>query len=313
MNAGQARRFCLAGLEVSLVDGRRPLDAGNRDEYGQPSPVDQSQRDAASALAGLSDRYALYPSAGAPPELELRVERVPGFGRDRPRGPEYPGFRSRRAGPETIALERFDAVGELTIPADDDRQRPVRGWFRVGDSPNSLEAAVRIGVSVALPRRGGLIMHASAVASAGRAAVFAGKSGAGKSTIAAMLKAHLPTLEAISDELLVLAPTGAPDAAAGPCWEAHVTPFLGSAGLEPGLRRPLGDIHFLVQAPHHRRAPLEPGPALRELLRHVLVYVAEPATAARVLSAAAQLVAAVPCYRLEFAKNPAVARVLGIT
>ena len=53
--------------------------------------------------------------------------------------------------------------------------------------------------------------------------------------------------------------------------------------------------------------------ALRALLRNVLVYVAEPRTAERVLALADDLTAAVPCHQLEFRKDAGVATVLGIS
>ncbi|WP_428265097.1 hypothetical protein [Haliangium sp.] len=280
--AASARRFCVAGLEVE-VKARRADD-----------------------LDGLGAGYEHYPSAGGRPGLILDIERVPGFARDRVRGPAYPAFEAKPIGPGRVALARFDAEGELALPDRDDE--PVRARFRMDESPNTLEAAVRIGMCVALPRRGGLILHASALAWADRAAIFAGHSGAGKSTIAAMLCAHRPALEKLSDELLVVAPSG-PDGG----WEAHVAPFLGSRGLPHGTRREVAGVHFLVQAGHHRRIRLARPEAVRELMRHILVYVTEPATAARVLAAAGGLMQAAPGYRLEFAKDPGVARVLGIT
>src|SRR5690606_2367179 len=136
--------------------------------------------------------------------LIVEVERVPGFARGRERGPEYPGFRRARVAHDTIRLSRFDAEGDIVLPAAS--SEPVRARFRVGDSANSLEAAIRIAASIALPRRGGVIVHASAVAARGRAWIFAGVSGAGKSTIARLLSGASPELVALADELVILAP-----------------------------------------------------------------------------------------------------------
>lgn len=49
---------------------------------------------------------------------------------------------------------------------------------------------------------------------------------------------------------------------------------------------------------------------MRELMRHVLVYVAEPDTAGHVLAAGARAAQSIPCHRLHFAKDPGVASVL---
>jgi hypothetical protein len=276
------RRFCIAGIEVALA------------------PAQPQGRD----LADLAASYDACPTRGGAPDLILEIERVPGFGRERARSASYPAFDVALRAPGRLGLARYDAEGELALPGR--AGEPVRGRFRVGESPNSLEALVRIGVSVTAPRRGGLVLHASAVRARGGAAVLAGKSGAGKSTIAALL-AGVSGFERLADELVVVMP------GADQGWEVHVPPFLGGVALPFGARARLAELHVLVQAPQHRRTALSRAEAVRALLPHVLVYVAEPETAALALAAGAELAAAVPCHRLEFAKDPGVARVLGIT
>lgn len=253
--------------------------------------------DAPEALADLAPIYAQF-ATDAAPALVITVERVDGF--DRERGPEYPAFRREALPDGRLRVERFDAEGEIDVDA-----RPLRAHFRVGPSPNSLEACLRIAASLALPRAGALILHASAVVHGGRALVFSGHSGAGKSTISAMLPAADPAWSPLADELLVL--RRADD---GGGWEVVVPPYLGPAGIAHGARAPLAGIHFLVQAPFDRRDRLANGAALRGLLRNVLVYVAEPATAAAVLAVAADVTAATPCFTLHFRKDPQVAAVL---
>jgi hypothetical protein len=249
-------------------------------------------------LADLAAAYRAFPSDAAP-ALVVEIERVGGvdvFGRER--GPEYPAF-ARTLGPGgRLHVERFDAEGDI-----DTGELPLRAWFRVGPSANSLEACVRIALSLALPRHGALMMHASAVEHAGHALVFTGVSGAGKSTISSMLD-HAPARK-IGDEIVVLRRG----------WTVHIPPYLGPfdrTGIAHGASAPLDGIHVLVQAPHHARTPMSPTAALRELLRHVLVYVAEPRTAEHVLALVADLTRQVPVYRLEFRKDPGVASVLGI-
>lgn len=250
-----------------------------------------------AALADLAPIYAEF-ATDAAPALVITVERVEGF--DRERGPEYPAFRREALPDGRLRVERFDAEGVLDVDA-----RPLTAHFRVGPSANSLEACLRIAASLALPRAGALILHASAAVHGGRARVFSGHSGAGKSTISAMLPEGDPAWTKLADELLVL--RRADD---GSGWEVVVPPYLGPAGIAHGARAPLAGIHFLVQAPFDRRDRL-PGPAaLRGLLRNVLVYVAEPATAAAVLAVAADVTAATPCFTLHFRKHPQVAAVL---
>jgi hypothetical protein len=284
------RRFCIAGIEVALGLAQPGGDGGPGD-HGGPD-------------AGLAASYAACPTRGGAPDLLLEIERIPGFGRARTRSASYPAFDAVLRAPRRLGLTRYDAEGELALPEREDE--PVRGRFRVGESPNSLEALVRIGVSVTAPRRGGLVFHASVVRARHGAALFAGKSGAGKSTIAGLL-AGVSGFERLADELVIVMP------GASQGWDVHVPPFLGGVDLPHGAHERLAEMHVLVQAPHHRRTALSRTEAVRALLPHVLVYVAEPETAALALAAGAALAAAVPCYRLEFAKDPGVARVLGIT
>lgn len=254
------------------------------------------------ALADLAAAYRAFPS-DAEPALVIDVERVDGF--DRERGPEYPAFARTLAPGGRLHVERFDAEGDI-----DTGELPLHASFRVGPSANSLEACVRIALSLALPRHGALMMHASAVEHAGHALVFTGVSGAGKSTISSLLD-RAPARK-IGDEIIVLRRDA--DADAGR-WSVYIPPYLGpfvTTGIAHGASAPLDGIHVLVQATRHARAAMTPTAALRELLRHVLVYVAEPRTAEHVLALVADLTRLVPTYRLEFRKDAGVASVLGI-
>ncbi len=253
------------------------------------------------ALDDLGPVYAGFATTAAP-LLTIEVTRVDGF--DRARGPEYPAFARRVLPDGRLRVERFDAEGEIEVGP-----LPLAAQFRIGPSPNSLEACLRIAASLALPRTRALILHASAVVERDRALVFTGVSGAGKSTISSMLADAYPGCTKIADELLVLRAGAGGDA---PGWQVIVPPYLGPAGVAHGATAPLAGLHVLVQADHDAREPLPPAVALRELLRHVLVYVAEPRTADHVLALAAEVAAAVPCYRLRFRKDPYVGRLLDL-
>jgi energy-coupling factor transporter ATP-binding protein EcfA2 len=254
---------------------------------------------ATGALDDLWPRYRAFPTA-EPPLLTIDIERVAGF--DRERGPEYPASRRTALADGRLHVARFDAEGEVTTG-----DLPLHASFRVGPSLNSLEACVRIAASLALPRTGALVLHASSVEHRGRALVFTGPSGAGKSTISSLLADAYPACRKLTDELTILR------RAAPGRWEVSVPPFLSPAALPWGAAAPLASIHVLAQAPVDARDPLAVAEALPELLRQVLVYVGEPRTAALVLGLAADLVADVAIDRLRFRKDPAVGAVLGIT
>ena len=256
---------------------------------------------APDALDDLWPRYRDFPDRG-PPALSIAIERVAGF--DRERGPEYPAFRRTALADGRLHVERFDAEGEVSTG-----DLPLTATFRVGPSLNSLEACVRIAASLALPRIGAFVLHASSVEHAGRAHVFTGPSGAGKSTISSMLADAYPDLcRKLTDELTILRRHPTTHA-----WEVYVPPFLSPADLPWGASAPLAAVHVLAQAPVHALDALATATALPELLRQVLVYVGEPRTAALVLGLAGDLLAEVPVDRLRFRQDPGCAAVLGIT
>lgn len=246
-------------------------------------------------MGGLPVTYeaAAIPEALAP-GLEIELVRSPERN-GRPRAPDHPRFAARRDG-EALIVERPDCVGRVEVG------EPVRARFALSDDPYTLEACVRVAIAVALARRDAFILHASAVKWRDEALVFTGVSGAGKSTIAQLLMAKC---ERLADELLVLSRT--PEG-----WQVVIPPFLGITDLPRGSTTPLAAVHLIQQAAAPRVVPLPRAQALRELLRHVVVYAAEPATAGLVLDLADRLTQEIPCVRLEFANDPTVAGVLGI-
>ena len=262
----------------------------------QIAGIDVLVRSAESrALAGIP--FGGAQATGAAPALIVELELAPELGA-RPFAPDHPAFARRIEG-DRLRIERSDAEGWIELAGD-----PVRAWFRVSEELYAREACLRVALSIALPRRDALILHASAVEWDGAAHVFTGVSGAGKSTIARIL-ASRPRCRRLADELLVLArePRG---------WTLHVPPLIGVAGLPIGESAPLASIDLLVQAGDHHRERLAPRAAMRELLRHVVVYAAEAATTERVLGLVERLVADVPCHRLAFRDDPTVAPVLGL-
>ena len=267
------RSFQLAGLEVA-VDG--------------PD----------SALASVPDAFPLREHVAAPPGLIVTLDVDPALD-DRPHGAGYPAFARRRNG-EALEVERADAAGTIEVGG-----APIVARFRVSNHPSSIEACLRVALSVALPRHDALILHASATTWRGRAHLFAGVSGAGKSTIAALLSGQ-PGWARLADDLVVVA-------RGDRGWSAEVPPFLGTTGLPHGESFPLDDLNLLVQAPAHRRRSLSAPAAMRELLRHVVVFAAEESTSEVVLDLVARLVAEVPTYHLEFTPDEAVVQVLDIT
>lgn len=245
-------------------------------------------------LADAAGPWATYASAGGPAAIQLDMTLTAGFRAPATDVP-HPGFAVRAIAPGKLELARFDCIG--TVEDDGDI---VRARFTGQPRPVVVEAAVRIAFAVALPRRGGLVLHSSGVAHGDRGLLFLGPSGAGKSTIA-RLAGTAP--RSLGDELIVARSVGAG-------WRAFATPFAGENGPAERADAELAGLVFLEKAAAHRTRRLPKREALRRLLRCVVAFVVDARSAEQALAAAADLTERVPAHVLEFARRPDVADVL---
>ena len=245
--------------------------------------------------------YSEFPSVKSEADAIVEIRVTEGFEQGRSMSAGHPGFDCTQTGAESFLFSRFGSEGEVDLQAGD----IVRGSFECANSPNEVEAAIRVVASITLPRHGALILHSSAIADKRGAQVFSGVSGAGKSTIATMLDSTFP-VQKISDELLLAYKNEG-------LWTVAVSPFVGSGGLLHGSHRPLLAINLLKQWPSHIRSEVSKAAAMGELCKHVLTYTQGSYGFQGVLDLVADLVTEVPCFQLQFKKEPSVSEVLGIT
>ena len=156
-----------------------------------------------------------------------------------------------------------------------------------------------------LARHGGMEVHACGVAWRGRALLFCGASGAGKTTTARLWRRHRPPAEVLSDDRMVVRLRG------GRPW-AFGTPWHGSGRFATPRGLPLGSIFFLARGARARVAPLDRTTAAAELFARSFPPPWEAAGIARVLDLCARVAGRVPCARLRFRPDAsAVAAVTG--
>lgn len=157
----------------------------------------------------------------------------------------------------------------------------------------ALDSLIRVLLSVLLLPCRGFLLHAATVVRAGRAYVFTGGSGAGKSTVASLS----PPGSVLTDEISLLRCSNG-------SWHAYGTPFWGEFRAEgANCKVPVAGIYSLVQDPEDRVEQLSAKEALRALLPNILFFASsKPETEAllSVLSAAAEKV---PVYRLYFRRH----------
>jgi hypothetical protein len=164
----------------------------------------------------------------------------------------------------------------------------------------ALDSLLRVLLSWKLAGRFGFLVHAATVVRAGKACVFIGRSGAGKSTVASLA----PVETVLTDEISLLRfETGE--------WRAYGTPFWGEFRAAGSNRSAsVRGLFGLVQASENRVTPLRPVEMLRTLLPNVLFFSAESAANRRLLEILSHAVDSIFGYELAFRKDAAFWEVL---
>lgn len=201
--------------------------------------------------------------------------------------------------------ESLDGITtEVRVLRDGDRWRLLCGDFdaewvpgtrqghvRLHPSPYSLDSVLRILHTVLLAEQGGMLMHASSVVLDGRAYLFTGVSGAGKTTISRLAPdtAHL-----LTDEMSFIRLEDGE-------YFAYGTPFAGELAI-PGanMRAPLAGIFLLAQGPENRIDPLDASARVRGVMANILYFAKDDALTSKVFDNAIALAARVPVQRLTF-------------
>lgn len=104
----------------------------------------------------------------------------------------------------------------------------------------------------------GVIVHCAGMDCNQRVSIFPGRSGAGKSAVARLLR-PIAGVSVISDDRIVIRQSGQQ-------FTAHGTPWPGEARIAVNRKADLGHIFFLTRATSNRVQPLTPDRALERLL-----------------------------------------------
>jgi hypothetical protein len=211
----------------------------------------------------------------------------------------------------------IEPPGRVTDAEDVEVTATARGWrMRRADFDAEWDPAARLGTvrqaagniyaidtilrivhSFAATEAGGFLIHAASAVRNGRAFLFSGVSGAGKTTLARLAP---PDATLLTDEISYVRPVGG-------VYHAFGTPFAGELGVPgPNLSAPVAALHFLVQGPHNRIRPVSASLAARKLLRNILFFADDAAWGERVLDAACAFLAGVPVSELVFRPEPGV-------
>ncbi len=234
-------------------------------------------------LAGLIEaRYAGFLVSPAQADYHLAIETVPPSS---PIGDPDEEVEVRRAG-AVWRVSRGDFRAEWDEAARSGRVRQTA-------NPYSIDTVLRILHTLVLAPRGGFLLHAASAVRGGKAHVFTGVSGAGKTTMSRLAPSDATLL---TDEISYI--TRAQDGS----YIAHGTPFAGDLG-RPGenVNAPLEAVYLISHGGENRiediASPLE---AAQALLANILFFTHSSEMVAAVFQSALEFVQKTPVRRLAF-------------
>lgn len=168
-------------------------------------------------------------------------------------------------------------------------------------APDLLRFALWIGCGLGMLTAGVVAVHASAITYGGRAVLFLGESGTGKSTHSRLWYSHIPGTTLLNDDSPLLGlPGGSP--------RIYGSPWSGKTPCYRNESFPLAAVVRLSQAPtnHIRRLPAaEAVAALYPSLPPA--FTADPQLSATVCDLLPAILAAIPVFHLACLPDPAAA------
>jgi len=143
---------------------------------------------------------------------------------------------------------------------------------------------------------GGLMFHTAGIVRKGKAHLFFGHSGSGKTTVSRVSD----TDTILNDDLLILLPQPGKDPANFK-WMAYSTPFWNPTQVQPTRESaPVVGIYRLVQDRDVFLEPMGSGQALAEMISNIPVIPDDPARGTELLNRGTTFLKEVPAYRLHF-------------
>jgi hypothetical protein len=237
----------------------------------------------------LENRYSGFVSANEPSEFEFDVDLTPPAGLD----PEKDVSVTYRAG--QWLLERGDFRAEWYPAAR-------RGMIRQTANPYSIDAVLRIVHTLVLAKQGGFLLHSASAIRNGKAFLFAGISGAGKTTISRLAPSDATLL---TDEISYVRKTDEG-------YLAYGTPFTGElAKLGENASAPVAALYLLAQGPENRIDPVAAAEAGEKLLANMLFFAEDSEFVHCAFQSACDFVNRVPVHRLTFVPDARVWEMIG--
>ncbi|HTQ58587.1 MAG TPA: hypothetical protein VMI32_00055 [Candidatus Solibacter sp.] len=216
---------------------------------------------------------------------------------------------------ELAPADAMIGTGDVTVEREPERwligrgdfeaqwsPRLGRGVIRQSANPYSFNTALRILHTILLAEQGGFLVHASSAVRNGRAFLFAGVSGAGKTTMARLAP---PDVALLTDEISYVSRRGN-------TYLANGTPFAGDLGrIGENICAPLAAVYLLAKGTENKIEPVNAAEAGRALLENILFFARDSELVRSVFEAACDFVSRVPVQRLTFAPDARVWEMIG--
>jgi hypothetical protein len=204
-------------------------------------------------------------------------------------------YEGSESAPANDDLEVKIEEGEWLLQRGDFRARwnpdAGHGQIRQACSPYAIDCVLRIIHTLLLARQGGFLVHAASAIRGGKAFLFAGVSGAGKTTISRLAP---PDAKLLTDEISYVRREGNRYLACG-------TPFAGElARVGENQSAPLSALFLLEKGLQNSIEPVGAAEAVQRLLRNILFFADDPELVELVFQSACEFASLVPIRRLVF-------------
>jgi len=166
-----------------------------------------------------------------------------------------------------------------------------RGRIRQNRNPYAVDSVLRIVHSLILARRRGFLLHAASAICDGKAYVFSGISGAGKTTMTRLAPREAVLL---TDEVSYIRRQG-------DTYFSFGTPFAGElARAGENCAAPIAGLFFLEKGPSNRFDALPASDAVQRLMRNILFFAQDRGLVEQIFATACDFVGSVPVHQLAF-------------
>jgi hypothetical protein len=270
-----------------MIPATMPLDPLAIEIGGTPIAIRTESRAFRELLA---NRYAGFVRSSSNVELELAIDLFEPTESTR----ADDDLEVRMEGQEWC-IERGDFCARWNPSA-------ARGRVRQSSNPYAIDSVLRIIHSLILARQGGFLVHAASAIRGKHAFLFAGISGAGKTTISRLAP---PDVQLLTDEISYVVREGNGYRACG-------TPFAGElARLGENRSAALHTLFLLQKGQKNRIERVSETEATRSLMRNILFFAEDAELVGQVFRSACEFVSQVPVRTLIFTPDQRVWDIIG--